>query len=131
MTKMSIVEKICISCPIGCHLTIEQSCDAPLSYIITGNQCKRGVSYAENEMRHPMRMATTTVRILGGRVDRLPVKTSKAIPKDLVKSLCRFVETVEVNAPIALGDVVVKNIFNTGADVIACRTIEVESQSEK
>lgn len=131
MTQISNIEKICISCPIGCHLTIEQISDAPHSYKITGNQCKRGVTYAENEMRHPMRMATTTVRIIGGRVDRLPVKTSKAIPKNLVKSLCDFVEHVDVNAPIALGDVVIKNIFNTGADVIACRTIEVESCSKK
>lgn len=126
MTKLNVVEKICISCPVGCHLSIEQSSDAPHTYKITGNQCKRGITYAENEMNHPLRMATTTVRIKGGKVERLPVKTSNAIPKDLVKPLCHLVEAIEVQAPIALGEIVVKNVFNTGVDVIACRTIEVE-----
>jgi len=125
MNHTNATEKICISCPIGCHLHIEWTDEASTKYMISGNGCKRGIDYGENEMRHPMRMATTTVRINGGRVARLPVKTSKPIPKDLVESFCRFVETLEIQAPIGLGEVVVKNIFDSGADVIACRTIEV------
>jgi CxxC motif-containing protein len=120
-----MIEKICISCPVGCHLRIEYTTDAPDIYIISGNGCKRGIEYGENEMRHPMRMATTTVHINGGKVDRLPVKTSTPIPKASVEPMCRFLDQVEINAPVALGDVIVKNIFNSGADVIACRTIEV------
>ncbi|HSN66605.1 MAG TPA: DUF1667 domain-containing protein [Fusibacter sp.] len=125
MNEIKVVEKICISCPIGCHLRIEWSTDVPNVYAISGNGCKRGIEYGENEMRHPMRMATTTVGIIGGKVARLPVKTSAPIPKASVLPLCLFLDTLELNAPIALGDVIVKNIFNSGADVIACRTIEV------
>ena len=125
MIHKNITEKICISCPIGCHLLIECTDEASKNYIISGNGCKRGIEYGENEMRHPMRMATTTVRINGGIVARLPVKTSVPIPKDLVESFCRFAETLEIQAPIGLGEVVAENIFDSGADVIACRTIEV------
>lgn len=129
MNEIKIAEKICISCPVGCHLHIEWTIDAPDVYAISGNGCKRGIEYGENEMRQPMRMATTTVRITGGKVARLPVKTSAPIPKASVVPLCLFLDELEVNAPIALGDVIVKNIFNSGADVIACRTIEVNDSS--
>jgi len=124
MKPINITEKICVSCPIGCHLRIEWMDEKPNDYLITGNGCKRGIIYGETEMRHPMRMATTTVRIKGGKIERLPVKTSAPIPKELVEPLCRYVETIEIRVPIALGDIVIKNIFNTGADVIACRTID-------
>lgn len=125
MNETKVVEKICISCPIGCHLRIEWTVDAPNFYAISGNGCKRGIEYGENEMRQPMRMATTTIRLNGGKVSRLPVKTSAPIPKASVGPLCQFLDELELNAPISLGDVIVKNIFNSGADVIACRTIEV------
>ena len=117
-------EKICISCPVGCHLKIEWQEATKSDLIITGNQCKRGILYAENEMRHPMRFATMTVRICGGKIERLPVKTSEPIPKELVKPLCQFTETIEVNAPIVIGEIVIKNILNSGADLVACRTKE-------
>ncbi len=125
MSSIRVTEKICISCPIGCHLKIEWTDEKPNDYLITGNGCKRGIIYGENEMRQPMRMATTTVRIKGGIIGRLPVKTSEPIPKELVEPLCRFVKTIEIEAPIALGAIVIKNIFNTGADVIACRTVGI------
>lgn len=125
MSSTYVTEKICISCPIGCHLKIEWTDEKPNDYLITGNGCKRGIIYGENEMRQPMRMATTTVRIKGGIIGRLPVKTSVPIPKELVEPLCRFVETIEIEAPIAIGTIVIKNIFNTGADVIACRTVSI------
>lgn len=127
MNEIKITEKICISCPIGCHLRIEWTVDAPNVYAISGNGCKRGIEYGENEMRQPMRMATTTVRIIGGKVDRLPVKTSAPIPKASVEPLCRFLDGLELHAPIALGDVIVKNIFNSGADVIACRSVLLQN----
>jgi len=125
MSRQKTVEKICISCPVGCHLKIEWADESPLHYIITGNGCKRGLAYGENEMRHPMRMATTTIYVKGGIVERLPVKTSKPIPKALVVPLCQFLESMELKAPIAIGEVIIKNIFNTGADVVSCRTIHV------
>ena len=50
-------ELICIVCPRGCHLTIDENKN------VTGNSCPRGVQYAINEVTNPMRMLTSTVFI--------------------------------------------------------------------
>ena len=42
----------CIMCPQGCEITAEGS-EAP--YSITGNKCKRGHEYVEQELVNPMR----------------------------------------------------------------------------
>lgn len=45
---------ICITCPKGCHLTVDEGND----YAVTGNSCPRGAEYARNELLHPVRMIT-------------------------------------------------------------------------
>ena len=49
----------------------------------------------------------------------LPVKTSKKIDKSLVLDCVKFINKIKVNTPINFGDVIVHNILDTGADVIA------------
>ena len=44
----------CIMCPQGCEITAEGN-EAP--YTITGNKCKRGHEYVEQELVNPMRNA--------------------------------------------------------------------------
>ena len=41
---------ICIVCPVGCNIIVEGSADSKTVSNMTGQQCKRGVKYAENEM---------------------------------------------------------------------------------
>ena len=43
-------EMTCISCPVGCRLTVTTDGD---EIFVEGNQCKRGAVYAENEVRNP------------------------------------------------------------------------------
>ena len=50
---------ICITCPKGCHLTVDEEND----YKVTGNACPRGAEYGRNEMLHPVRVITSTVKI--------------------------------------------------------------------
>ena len=59
---------ICIECPRGCHLTIDEN------QKVTGNGCPRGIQYALNEVTSPTRMVTTTVKVLSEEWSRLPVK---------------------------------------------------------
>ena len=54
-------ELICIVCPRGCHLKVDEAND----YAVTGNSCPRGAEYGRNECTHPTRVLTTTVKIDG------------------------------------------------------------------
>lgn len=69
---------ICITCPKGCHLTVDEE----NGYTVTGNCCPRGAEYGKNELLHPVRMITSTVKITGAALPRLPVKTDHALPKE-------------------------------------------------
>lgn len=111
-------ELICIVCPRGCHLSIDDEMN------VTGNTCSRGKEYAINELTCPKRVITSTVVIESSILSRLPVKTSNAIPKDLIFDCMKELDNVRVKAPIEIGEVIIKDILGTGVDVVATRSIE-------
>ena len=45
-------ELICIVCPKGCHLRVDEAQD----YRVTGNGCPRGEEYGKMELTHPTRV---------------------------------------------------------------------------
>ncbi|MEJ8735229.1 MULTISPECIES: DUF1667 domain-containing protein [Mediterraneibacter] len=118
--KKKTRELICICCPVGCRLTVLSGGE---DMEIQGNRCKRGKEYAVNELLHPMRSLTTTVRVKGGADKRVPVRTKQEIPKEKIMECMAILKKVEVTAPVKIGDIVVKNIAGTGADIIAAKDI--------
>lgn len=115
-----MTEIICIVCPRGCHLEIEQN---DRTYSVKGNACKRGIKYGINEMEAPKRVITSTVKITGGIHKRLPVMTNGAIPKELNFECMDIINSIEIVSPVKSGDVVIANILNTGIDLIATRNM--------
>ncbi|MEZ4674760.1 MAG: DUF1667 domain-containing protein [Caldilineaceae bacterium] len=113
---------LCIGCPLGCQLEVDEATDGHLVEV-RGFSCKRGAEYARQEHTAPQRTATTTVQIVGARYPRLPVRTVAPVPKLLVAEICRALRTVTVEAPIALGELVLPNVLGLGVDVVASRTM--------
>ncbi len=109
-------EMICIVCPRGCHLKVE-------GQKVEGNFCPRGEKYALNEITCPQRMLTSTVKIEAETLRRLPVITSKEIAKDMMFKVMKEINKLVVKAPIKMHQVLIKNVLNTGADIIATREI--------
>ena len=112
-------ELICIVCPQGCHLKVEEE----NGLTVTGNSCPRGAEYGKMELTHPTRVVTSTVRCEGGLYPRCPVKTDRAVPKELMFRVMEALEGVALTAPVAVGQVVVENICGTGANVVATRNL--------
>ncbi len=110
---------LCIGCPLGCRLELDESQGEVL--VVRGNSCKKGDLFARQEHIDPRRMVTTTVTVAGALWPRLPVKTSGAVPKAMVADVCRALRKVRVNAPVALGEVVMADVLGTGVDVVATR----------
>lgn len=114
---------ICIVCPMGCELKAETD-EAGKLTAISGNRCKRGKTYAEQECQSPMRMLTSTVKIENALYQRLPVITSQAIPKDKIFQVMEEINRVRVKAPVKLRDVIIKNVCGLAADIIASRSMQ-------
>ncbi len=111
-------ELICIVCPSGCHITVEDD------GTVKGNSCARGAAYAVQEAAHPRRTLTTTVRLESAALRRLPVRTRTDIPRERLFDAVAALDSVCVRAPVHRGDVVLGNVAGTGVDVIACRDVE-------
>ena len=138
-------ELICITCPKGCHLKVDEE-----TFAVTGNACPRGAEYGANELRNPVRVVTSTVIVDAGtsiarpQTDdaeqrtsdacpyettaralprRLPVKTDRPIPKGRIVDVMAEIARVRVRAPVALGQVLIPGVAGTEANIVATKAL--------
>ncbi|MBC7320371.1 DUF1667 domain-containing protein [bacterium] len=90
----------CIVCPVGCKIKIDEDGN------IYGARCDRGVSFVKRELLSSERILTTTVKVDGGIVKVVPVKSNKPIPKERLREIVKKVSSLSVRAPIHRGDVI-------------------------
>ncbi len=112
----------CIGCPMGCPLTVVMNGDEVES--VTGNTCKRGDIYARKEVTNPTRIVTSTVRVSGGSIDMVSVKTKEDIPKGKIFDCVKALKEIEVSAPVHIGDVILENVTDTGVGIVATKNVE-------
>lgn len=122
-------EYLCIGCPLGCRLEVEETAD-DRELEVRGFTCKKGKEYGRQEHTDPRRTVTTTVRLVGADLVRLPVRTDGAVPKAVVRDVCKRLQEIEVDAPVAMGRVVVADVLGTGVDVIATRDMPARGQGD-
>ena len=116
-------ELTCIRCPIGCQLTVRVDGD---DITVCGNTCPRGKEYGIKEVTNPTRTVTSSVRVNGGKLPLVSVKTKTDIPKEKIFAVMNAIHAAKVIAPVHVGDVIVENVAGTGSDVVATRTVEVQ-----
>ena len=116
-------EMICILCPLGCKMQVTEKPDQPGELTVRGLQCKKGKQYAYEEYTNPTRTLTSTVVIHNAPLPRLPVRTNRPIPKELIFPAMKEISSVELSGPVQIGTVVIKNLLDTGIDVIATRSL--------
>lgn len=139
---------ICIGCPVGCLITVENydeklphsgssnslqpllrsGCKLPVDSMlsgaisdikISGNACPAGLEYARKEIEAPSRSLTSLVRVSGGKKNVVSVKTAADIPKGKIFDCMREIRKMTVNAPVNVGDILIKNVADTGVDIVA------------
>jgi len=112
-----MTEIICIVCPKGCHLKVDED------FTVTGNDCARGEEYGRDELENPLRVVTSTVRIKGAAHRRCPVKTKSAIPKRFIFDAMQLLNAVELTSPIEEGHVVIDDVCGTGIPFVTTRSL--------
>ncbi|ADO76174.1 DUF1667 domain-containing protein [Halanaerobium praevalens] len=111
----------CVACPKGCEVTVEHDGEEIIN--IMGNACPQGADYAKEEIVAPTRILPTTVKVKGGALPLCPVKTTKQIPLENMDQAMAIIGSKEIEAPLKMGDVIIENILDTGADVVATRDL--------
>ena len=122
METVTTRELTCIGCPMGCPLIVTMEAGEVIN--VTGNTCKRGDVYARKEVTNPTRIVTSTVRVAGGSIDMVSVKTREDIPKGKIFDCVKALKGIEVSAPVHIGDVILKNVADTGVDIVATKNVE-------
>ena len=108
---MNKVNLICIMCPMGCMMEVTKD---KSGLKVTGNNCVRGERYAKEELIAPKRIVTALVKTFDGV---LPVKTTTTVPKEIVFKVVSEINKITLKKG-KIGDVIIKNVLNTGADVV-------------
>lgn len=111
-------ELICINCPRGCHLVVDDKLN------VTGNACPRGAKYALEEISHPVRYVASTVAVSGSIERRVSVTTDQPIPKADIFKLMDLLRDVEVKAPIHIGQIIIPHVLGTASNVVATKEIK-------
>ena len=125
----------CICCPKGCEMLVSDASTAPADlspkqrklhiiedWYVQNNLCPRGLNYALEEKTSPMRTLTSTVRA-ANRLEPVSVRTDTTIPKTKIEECLAVLESVVVEPPLAVGDVIVPDVCGTGANIVATKPL--------
>ncbi len=112
----------CIVCPNSCEITIDYDDRGIIS--VRGATCKRGEKYARQEIQDPKRTIATLVKVKNGKEPLVSVRTKDPIPKDRIFDVEKEIKKVELEAPVGMHQIVVKNILNLGSDIITTKRVE-------
>lgn len=110
-------EMICIICPRGCHLVVDEEMN------VTGNTCPKGKEYALSELTRPQRIITSTIRVNNRENTVVSIKSDKPIDKDKMFDVMEIINKLSVSAPTHIGDIVLENILDSGANIIITKEI--------
>ena len=113
----AIYEIICIECPLACRVSLSVDEAGKISESV-GYQCRVGKRYSEKEYKSPKRILTTVVKTSDSVRHVLPVRTDKPVPKGMLKQCVQSLADIRVKPPLKVGEIIVSNVLNTGADVI-------------
>lgn len=121
--ERDFMELMCQGCTLGCSLKVEKSNN---EIVVTGNLCKKGDMYGRQEFEKPARTILYKVKVKNGDFSTVPVKSSSKVLKENYNEIMEVLKNAEIEAPFAIGEVVIKNIAGTGIDIVSTRKINKE-----
>lgn len=114
-------ELICIVCPNGCELQVD---DEGEEIKVTGATCRRGIEFAKQEILNPKRILCTTVKTIFPDYPVISVRTSKEIDKNKIFMVMNEINKYILNRRVICGDIIIANILNTSVDIISTSSMD-------
>ena len=111
----------CTVCPNGCE--IEAEYEGAQVRAVTGNLCPRGRDYVTQELVDPRRTIASSVRVADGSMPLASVRLTAPIPKDRIFDAMAQINAQTLDAPVAIGDVVISRLLGLDCDVIVTRNV--------
>ena len=115
-------ELTCIGCPMGCQITVTLQ-DGTVTDV-SGNTCNIGDTYAREEVLSPKRTVTSIIKVCGGELPVVSVKTMEAVPKGKISEVMDEIRSISVEAPVTIGQILIENVAGTNVAVVATKEIK-------
>ena len=112
---------ICVTCPVGCSLDV--LVEGSELKGIQGHACKRGITFVQEELTAPKRVLTTTVRVQGGTLPLVPVRSSGPLPKGVLLQVASQLRQLVLQAPVSAHQIVIHDVLHTDVDIITSREV--------
>ncbi|MCD6104997.1 MAG: DUF1667 domain-containing protein [Thermosipho sp. (in: Bacteria)] len=110
----------CIVCPLGCELEVTINENGKV-VSVTGNTCPQGKEYAIQEVTAPKRVVMSVIHVKNSIFPTVSVKTSKPVLKSKIPEVMKEISDITLDAPVEIGQVIVKNVAGTDADIVSTR----------
>ena len=114
----------CIVCPNGCEIEVDY--EGKDIKNIEGEGCNKGKEYVVLELTDPRRNIASSVILLNGELPLVSVRLTNPIPKDKIFDVMDIIKGIKLEAPVEVGDVVVKNIMGYDSDLIVTKQVGVK-----
>ncbi len=122
MSDYEVIELTCIVCPSSCLLKVYRGREGEVVKV-EGARCLRGVKYAEQEVRKPLRYVMTVVKVRDGEYPTASVITDRPVPKECIREIMEVTASIILEAPTEIGDVVAKDLCG-GANLVITRRVK-------
>ncbi len=106
---------VCLICPNSCEWFQNEQGE------FVGLKCKRGIAFASQELKRPLRYITTTLRYENpeGEYEMIPVRSKNEIPLDQIKALATHIKKVVLTQKPTLNELInLKNFTDFDLDLI-------------
>lgn len=124
MTEIVKGEFVCVVCPNGCAIDAEfVKGDSPKLISAEGARCARGNKWVKQEIEEPMRTIATSVLVRNGDYICASVRTQGPVPLEKISRVMDAVRGLVLDAPVHIGQVLVKNPAGTETNIIATRNV--------
>lgn len=115
-------EFTCIICPNGCD--IEARIEDGKLLTVEGALCPKGEAYVKQELINPQRTIATSVLVRGGVLPLASVRLTAPVPRERLRDVMDEIKKISLDAPVAAGTVVIKNIMGFDSDVIVTKSVD-------
>ena len=119
-------ELICVVCPNGCNITASYAEEPRALLKIEGQRCSRGESWAKQEMENPLRTFSSSVTVHNGDFLEASVRVTKPVPLTKIFDVMVEIRKIKAEAPLRIGDILLRNPAGTDTDVIVTRNVGVK-----
>ncbi len=115
----------CTLCPNACNLKVKYAPKKEEILTVENCVCSRGEDYAVEELLNPRRSVMTVLPIKSQRNKVTSVLTSQPVPREKICEVYREINKYRPELPVKRGETLIHNVCDTGADVIATRSLKI------